>query len=411
LTLRLKPDPEAPLDILFVGGLPPFRAGSALSLFQLLQGFVGLGHSVRALTPITPDTLVEGEKLAAAHPAPALFWLHLPYLDFTPDIPAPEAYRQHERTELWRVATPLIEERRPDLVMCGHESWGWHVPELARRHGLPCLQLVRGNPMRGIIEGTYPEGYGRKLLAELRTTALVVAPAEHMAAGMRRLGFDGRLVRNAVDLRQFAPRSRDAVLMRELRIADDDVVVSQVGNLKAIKRPLDLVESAARALPRNPRLLYLIVGDGILRREVEAACTRLGVTDRFRITGWVPYEQVPPYMSLADLVVVASEGEGLARVYLEAQACGKVLIASDIAAAREVVETGATGFLFRKADPLDLAEKTLLAAADPALRAAIGRRAHARVQIHDLDKAVAAYIALMREILARGATERSASSG
>jgi glycosyltransferase involved in cell wall biosynthesis len=199
--------------------------------------------------------------------------------------------------------------------------------------------------------------------------------------------------------------------MRELRIADDDVVVSQVGNLKAIKRPLDLVESAARALPRNPRLLYLIVGDGILRREVEAACTRLGVTDRFRITGWVPYEQVPPYMSLADLVVVASEGEGLARVYLEAQACGKVLIASDIAAAREVVETGATGFLFRKADPLDLAEKTLLAAADPALRAAIGRRAHARVQIHDLDKAVAAYIALMREILARGATERSASSG
>jgi glycosyltransferase involved in cell wall biosynthesis len=411
LTLCPKPDSEAPLDILFVGGLPPFRAGSALSLLQLLKRFVGLGHSVRALTPISPDNLEEGEAFATAHPTLPLFWLNLPYLDFTPDIPAPEAYRRQERTELWRVATPLIDERRPDLVMCGHESWGWHVPELARRHGLPCLQLVRGNPMRGIIEGTYPEDYGRTLLAELRTTALVVAPAEHMAAGLRRLGFDGRLVRNAVDLRQFAPRSRDAGLMRELRIADDDVVVSQVGNLKAIKRPLDLVESAARALPRDPRLLYLIVGDGILRREVEAACARLGLTDRFRITGWVPYERVPPHMSLADLVVVASEGEGLARVYLEAQACGKVLIASDIAAAREVVETGATGFLFRKADPQDLAEKTLLAAADPALRAAIGRRAHARVQIHALDKAVAAYIALMREILAREATERNLSSG
>ena len=312
------------------------------------------------------------------------------------------------------MATPLIQARRPDLVMCGHESWGWHVPELARSHGLPCMQLVRGNPIRGIIEGTYPEEHGRRLLAELRTAALIVAPAEHMAAGLRRLAFDVRLVPNAVDLGQFAPRPRDPALARELRIGDEDVVVGHVANLKAIKRPLDLVESAARALRRDPRLLYLMVGDGLLRPEIEAACVRGGVRDRFRFAGWVPYERVPAYTNLADLVVVASEGEGLARVYLEAQGCEKVLIASDIPAAREVIEQGRTGFLFRKADPADLAEKTLLAAADPALRGEIGRRARARVQVHALDGAVASYIALMREILApgvRGPARRKPYSG
>lgn len=404
------PDTQAPLDILFVGGLPPFRAGSALSLFQLLAGFAALGHSVRALTPITPDTLEEGEAFAATQSLVPLSWLHLPYLDFTPDIPAPPAYREVERTELWRVATPLIGARRPDLVICGHESWGWHVPELARNYGLPCLQLVRGNPIRGILEGSYPEEHGRKLLAELRTAGLIVAPAEHMAAGLRRLGFDARVVLNAVDLRQFSPRPKDPALARDLAIAADDIVVAHVANLKAIKRPLDLVESAARALPRDSRLLYLMVGDGILRQEIETACRRCGVFDRFRFIGWIPYERVPAHMNLADLVVLASEGEGLARVYLEAQACEKVLIASDIPAAREVIEQGRTGLLFRKADPADLAEKTLLAAADPTLRAEIGRRARAGVQAHALDRAVAAYVALMREVLARDARGTSRPS-
>jgi glycosyltransferase involved in cell wall biosynthesis len=391
-----------PLDILFVGGLPPFRAGSALSLYQLLAGFTAVGHSVRALTPITPDTLEEGEAFAAQSAVP-FSWLHLPYLDFTPDIPAPAAYREHERTELWRVATPLIVERRPDLVICGHEAWGWHVPELARSHGLPCLQLVRGNPIRGILEGTYPVEQGQRLLEELRTTALIVAPAAHLANGLRRLGFDARVVLNAVDLRQFSPGLRDPALARELAIAVGDIVVAQVANLKAIKRPLDVVEAAALALPRQPRLLFLIVGDGILRQEIETTCRRHGILDRFRFVGWIPYARVPAHLNLSEVVVLASEGEGLARVYLEAQGCQKVLIASDIPPAREVIEEGRTGLLFRKGDPAHLAEKMLLAAANPALRADIGRRAGASVQRHALDRAVAAYIALMREVLARAA--------
>ncbi len=391
------------LDILFVGGLPPFRAGSAISLFQLLAGIAGLGHAVGALTPITPDTLDQGDRFAAAHPEVSLHWLHLPHFDFTTDIPAPEGYRRCERVELLRVATPLVAARRPDLAVCGHESWAWHVPELARIHGLPCLQLVRGNPIRGILDGTYPTEPARQLLAELRKTELIVAPAEHMAAGLRRLGFDARVVPNAIDLRQFAPQPSDKALARELCVGDDDVIVAHVANTKAIKRPMDVVESAAIALRRDPRLLYLIVGDGILRGDVEAACRRHGIRHRFRFVGWVAYERVPSYVNLADLVVLPSEGEGMSRVYLETQACAKVLVASDIPAAREVVEHGRTGLLFRKGDPLDLAEKTLLAAADPALRAEIGRRALERVQAHALDRAVAAYVELMRVVLRRRA--------
>jgi len=112
---------------------------------------------------------------------------------------------------------------------------------------------------------------------------------------------------------------------------------------------------------------------------------------------------MPEYMNLADLVLMPSEREGLARVYLEGQACGKTLIASDIPAAREVVIHGQTGLLFRMGDVEDLAEQTLLAAGDPLLREKISRPAREHVlRHHNLDTIVEQYLALMRDLVRRG---------
>jgi glycosyltransferase involved in cell wall biosynthesis len=57
---------------------------------------------------------------------------------------------------------------------------------------------------------------------------------------------------------------------------------------------------------------------------------------------------VPDYINLADVVVMPSEREGQSLVYLEAQACGKLIVASDIPAAREVITDGETGLLFER---------------------------------------------------------------
>ena len=67
---------------------------------------------------------------------------------------------------------------------------------------------------------------------------------------------------------------------------------------------------------------------------------------RVRFAGWIDYARMPDYINLGDIVVMPSESEGLARVYLEAQACARVLVASDIPPAREVVTEGETGLLF-----------------------------------------------------------------
>jgi glycosyltransferase involved in cell wall biosynthesis len=99
------------------------------------------------------------------------------------------------------------------------------------------------------------------------------------------------------------------------------------------------------------------------------------------------------------MVVSPSEAEGLSRVYLETQACARLLIASDIPPAREVIDDGETGLLFRKGDIGDLTAKTLLAAGDPKLRADISRKGWERVQAHSLDDAVAAYVSTLKEVI------------
>jgi glycosyltransferase involved in cell wall biosynthesis len=167
-----------------------------------------------------------------------------------------------------------------------------------------------------------------------------------------------------------------------------------------LKRPVDIVLSAAQTLSAHPNLLYLFVGEGDRREELMTLSEQLGIRERMRFERFVDYGLMPAYLNLADLVVVASESEGLARMYLEAQACAKTLVCSDIPAAREVIAHGQTGLLFRKGDTADLAEKTLLAAGDAVLRAEIGRRSLAQVKANGMDEIARAYLKLIERLLA-----------
>ena len=110
---------------------------------------------------------------------------------------------------------------------------------------------------------------------------------------------------------------------------------------------------------------------------------------------------MPRYINIADAVLMPSEAETQALVYLETQACARLLVASDIPAAREVVTDGETGLLFGKGDIDDLAAKVLRAVGDPLLRSRIGRAARMHVERHGLDVMTESYEALLRRVSRR----------
>lgn len=390
------------MRILYVGTLPPYPGGAAISCLQILAGLATRGHSVTALTPITAETGREGRAFDATHPGLAITRFPVPYFTSSQLRPEPDEYRASVAGHLGRLLPSTIAESRPDVVFVGRETFAWAAPDIAHAHGVPVLQRLAGTMTHALLEGRYPAPLAGELRAKLCRIEAIVTPARHLAEGVTRLGLEGvHVIPTAVDLAHFRPAPRDQDLARRLSIARDDVVVAHVSTLKSVKRARDVITSAAVTLARDQRLVYLIVGDGEMRPELEDASRELGLADRFRFAGWRPYEEMPGYLCLADMVVMPSESEGLARVYLETQACGRVLIASDVPAAREVVQDGRTGLLFARGDVAALAATTLHAVRHPELRVSIGRKGREQAEGHSLAQMLDAYAALLAQVAQR----------
>jgi phosphatidylinositol alpha-1,6-mannosyltransferase len=216
------------------------------------------------------------------------------------------------------------------------------------------------------------------VVAGLDTVDLVIAVARHLERDLRGLGLTRvRTIANIVDPRRFRPRPKSARLLRELGIGPRDSVVGHFSVLKTMKRPLDIVESAAIVLRSRPSSVYLVGGEGPYLREMEKLARRRDIGARFRFVGEIDHARMPAYMNLCEVVVMPSEEETLPLVYREAQASGCVVVASDIPAAREAIEPNRTGVIFRKGDVRALAAETVRLLRNHPRRRRIGANARA----------------------------------
>jgi glycosyltransferase involved in cell wall biosynthesis len=133
-------------------------------------------------------------------------------------------------------------------------------------------------------------------------------------------------------------------------------------------------------------------------------CHRLAASleleDHVRFLGPQPVAELYPQL---DVVVLTSLSEGQPLVILEAYSAGVPVIATDVGACRELIEggdevdrkLGPSGIVTRVANPTETAAALCVLARDPALRAAMGRNALARVSArYQLQQVVARYDAL-----------------
>jgi glycosyltransferase involved in cell wall biosynthesis len=239
-------------------------------------------------------------------------------------------------------------------VFVGRETFAWTAPDLAHDRGVPVLQRLAGTVTWALIERRYPERLAADLYAKLARIEGLVTPAHHMAEAVMLLGLTRvSAIPTAVDLAHFRPAPRDPALARRFAIDPDDVVVAHVSTLKPVKRPRDLIESAALVLAADPRVVYLVVGDGELRPALEG---RAGI----RLVGRVPHEDVPRWIAAADVVCQPSLVEPFGLATLEAMASARSVVATRVGGPPEFVSPEA-GILV---DPTD--EDALVHALDAA---------------------------------------------
>lgn len=101
------------------------------------------------------------------------------------------------------------------------------------------------------------------------------------------------------------------------------------------------------------------------------------------------------------VAVLPSHGEGMPRMLMEAAACGRPMVATDVSGCRTIVQDGVSGFLVPVGDARGLAEALLRLAADPALRARMGQAARATILAGYTEERVAADVETMYRDLLR----------
>jgi teichuronic acid biosynthesis glycosyltransferase TuaC len=241
----------------------------------------------------------------------------------------------------------------PDGVVAMH---------VAEALGLPFSVKARGSDVH--FWGGRP-GIATQMVEAARRAGGLLAASAALKRDMAAMGMPEDRIRvhyTGVNLDRFRPLDRSAA-KRSLGVEGPLIVAP--GNLVALKGHALAVE----ALARLPDSTLLIAGEGPERRSLEALIAARGLGGRARLLGAVPPEAMPELLAAADLMLLPSEREGLANVWVEALACGTPILIADVGGAREVLDRPEAGRLVeREPTAIAAAARAMLASPpDPAM--------------------------------------------
>jgi glycosyltransferase involved in cell wall biosynthesis len=272
----------------------------------------------------------------------------------------------------------------------------------ARRQGVKCVTTYHG---------AYSENFpGKRFYNSVMARGDRVIAISHFVAGLIRARHGVpperlRIIPRGVDPRRFdparVPPEAPAALRARLGIPEDMTVLLLPGRLRAWKG--GGVALAALAQLDRPGVGLLFVGGGAeerFGRHLAAEAARLGLGGRVWFAGAIA--DMPAAFALAEVVLAPSLApEAFGRTVIEAQAMGRVVIASAHGGAAETIEDGRTGFLVPpgEAEALAAAIARVLDLG-PEGRAALGQAARKAVLARYTTRALqAATLAVYRELL------------
>jgi glycosyltransferase involved in cell wall biosynthesis len=191
------------------------------------------------------------------------------------------------------------------------------------------------------------------------------------------------VIRAGIDLAAFVGRSDDSAVRDRLGIPSRAQLVTQVGNFKPQKAPLDFVRVAAAVAVRHPEVWYVMVGDGPLRPAAEELARSLGVADRMVFCGW--WDDVPALLETTAVAVLTSIHEGLPCSVVEARAAGVPVVATAVDGTPEVIASGVNGYLAPAGDVVAMAQFVCRLLGDPDERARMANAARDGLEDFDRD--------------------------
>jgi L-malate glycosyltransferase len=185
------------------------------------------------------------------------------------------------------------------------------------------------------------------------------------------------------------PFGVDTGIFRKKSVAKKKPGSIYVGTIKPIeeKYGISTIIDAAKILSEaadDIKYKFMLIGPGSDLAHYQRMIDDLSLTDKFEITGRIPFENISDYHNLLDIFVNVSveDSESFGVAAVEAMACEKPVIVSDVGGLMEVVDNGKYGIVIKRDDATALAKAIAELASDNELAATYGKMGREHVLRH-----------------------------
>lgn len=201
-----------------------------------------------------------------------------------------------------------------------------------------------------------------------------------------------------VDLDRFKSTKVDSLF------TSGDIIIGTVKTMEPKYGITYLIEAFSLLRKRRPELplKLLIVGGGSRIDELIQQVSELGLVDHVKFTGFVDHDEVPSYVNMLDIAVFLStlDSESFGVAIIEASACCKPVIVSNVGGLPEVVEDGVTGVVVPNMNAEKAADALETLLDDEELRRSMGQKGRERVKKHyDWSRNVHQMIEIYQDVL------------
>lgn len=319
----------------FLDSYKPYVSGVVHSVDSFSSELRRLGHEVFIVAPGAPGCVDEEYVVRA----PSFHTPFQPDQHYLPYPHSPALRRQVEKLHLDIIHTH-------HMFLLGRLGAAW-----ARRMGIPLVHtyhtllteyvhyvpVAPGAARRGVVCMT--RRYCNRCDA-------VVVPTPQITPVLQSYGVTAPIsvVPTGIDLARYGGLDKGDIRC-QLGYTDDEFVLIWLSRMTREKNPEFVIEAFASLAHERPRARLLMAGGGALEGRIHQRVSELGLLDKVKLVGPVPYSDVPRYFTAADLFVFASVTETQAIVVPEAMAAGLPVVAVGANGVSGMVRDGQDGFL------------------------------------------------------------------
>lgn len=140
-----------------------------------------------------------------------------------------------------------------------------------------------------------------------------------------------------IDVNEFSPKKVTSVFQ------DTDFVIGSIKPLESIYNISVMIKAFAILNGKYKNLKLLIIGEGTAKEQLQKECEELNITKDVKFTGRIPHSEISRYYNMLNVLVNISEYESFGVSVVEAMACEKPVIVTNVGGLKEIVSSDAVG--------------------------------------------------------------------